>query len=169
MIQLRSCCLCFNLRTGTMVLSSLGIILGGLLLAPMVTFLDYHSYYVTQFVTAEREAGRTMDDDLVPHVAFFSKMFFSVCLVLDVLWILCCVLLQAGVAATSHLLILPWIIFVFTIILTIVTLLLAFMISLSDYASVAVFLATAPELLFIIYLWLVVYSCYQMIKKEEIR
>ena len=59
-----------------MVLSSLGIILGGLLLAPMVTFLDYHSYYVTQFVTAEREAGRTMDDDLVPHVAFFSKMFF---------------------------------------------------------------------------------------------
>ena len=49
------------------------------------------------------------------------------------------------------------------------TLVLAFMISLADYASVAVFLGSSPSLVVITYLWLVVYSASQMIKKQEIR
>ena len=49
------------------------------------------------------------------------------------------------------------------------TLVLAFMISLADYASVAVFLGCSPSLVVITYLWLVVYSASQMIKKQEIR
>ena len=49
------------------------------------------------------------------------------------------------------------------------TLVLAFMISLADYASVAVFIGSSPSLLVITYLWMVVYSCSQSIKKEEIR
>ena len=49
------------------------------------------------------------------------------------------------------------------------TLVLAFMISLADYASVAVFLGSSPSLLVITYLWFVVYSASKMIKKQEIR
>ena len=49
------------------------------------------------------------------------------------------------------------------------TLVLAFMISLADYASVAVFLGCSPSLVVITYLWIVVYSASQMIKKQEIR
>ena len=49
------------------------------------------------------------------------------------------------------------------------TLVLAFMISLADYASVAVFIGSSPSLVVITYLWFVVYSASQMIKKQEIR
>ena len=49
------------------------------------------------------------------------------------------------------------------------TLVLAFMISLADYASVAVFLGSCPSLVVITYLWFVVYSASKMIKKQEIR
>ena len=49
------------------------------------------------------------------------------------------------------------------------TIVLAFMISLADYASVAVFLCSSPSLVILTYTWLMVYSCSQLIKKEEIR
>merc|ERR1711894_135598 len=42
------------------------------------------------------------------------------------------------------------------------------MISLADYASVAVFLCSSPSLVILTYTWLMVYSCSQLIKKEEI-
>ena len=70
---------------------------------------------------------------------------------------------------SRHMLMMPWLIYVLCGILTHVTLVLAFMISLADYGSIGVFLASSPGLSIIIYFFLVVYSCYQMIKKEEIR
>ena len=125
-------------------------------------------------------------------MAFFSKMLFSILLSLDVIYIFSCILLLVGVAAVRsdktlqqkfkilftihltfiyarHMLMMPWLIYVFCGILTQVTLVLAFMISLADYGSVGVFLASSPCLSLAIYFWLVVYSCYLMIKKEEIR
>ena len=187
MVMVRSCCLCVNIRTATFILGTVGIILGGVALAPMSVFLEHHSFYVTQFVISEREAGLSMDDNEVPRVAFFSKMLFSILLSLDVIYILSCVLLLVGVAAVRyplqkcikegniililnrHMLMMPWLIYVLCGILTHVTLVLAFMISLADYGSIGVFLAASPGLSIIIYFFLVVYSCYQMIKKEEIR
>ena len=65
-------------------------------------------------------------------------------------------------------LMMPWLIFVFLLLVTHITLVLAFMISLADYGSIGVFLASSPSLSLTLYTWLVVYSCYQMIKKEEI-
>ena len=65
MAILRSCCLCFSTRTGSFVLGTVGIILGATLLAPMAVFLDYHSYYITQFVASERVGGNYIDDDQV--------------------------------------------------------------------------------------------------------
>ena len=65
MVTVRSCCLCINIRTGTFILGTVGIIMGAIFLAPMSVFLDHHSFYVTQFVTSEREAGKFMDDDQV--------------------------------------------------------------------------------------------------------
>ena len=59
--------------------------------------------------------------------------------------------------------------YVFSALTSHLTLVLAFMISLADYASVAVFLGCSPSLVVITYLWLVVYSASQMIKKQEIR
>jgi len=168
MVMVRSCCLCVNIRTATFILGTVGIILGGVALAPMSVFLEHHSFYVTQFVISEREAGLSMDDNEVPRVAFFSKMLFSILLSLDVIYILSCVLLLVGVAAVRHMLMMPWLIYVLCGILTHVTLVLAFMISLADYGSIGVFLAASPGLSIIIYFFLVVYSCYQMIKKEEI-
>jgi len=167
--MLRSCCLCLDLKTGAAVLSMLGIVAGVLLLVPMAVFLDHHDYYVTHYVTSEREAGRTMDEvSEVPSMAFFSQVFFSTCLSLDVVWIFCCILLMTGVTAVKHKMMLPSLIYGFFMIIIFVTLLLAFMISFSDYASVAVFIATAPELIIIIYLWFTVYSAYHLVKKEEI-
>lgn len=43
----------------------MGIIIGATLLAPMAVFLDYHSYYITQFVASERVGGNYIDDDQV--------------------------------------------------------------------------------------------------------
>ena len=80
MAILRSCCLCFSTRTGSFVLGTVriilivliilvliqvGIIIGATLLAPMAVFLDYHSYYITQFVASERVGGNYIDDDQV--------------------------------------------------------------------------------------------------------
>ena len=59
--------------------------------------------------------------------------------------------------------------YVFSALTSHLTLVLAFMISLADYASVAVFLGSSPSLVVITYLWLVVYSASKMIKKQEIR
>jgi len=168
MVTVRSCCLCINIRTGTFILGTVGIIMGAIFLAPMSVFLDHHSFYVTQFVSSEREAGKFMDDDQVPRMAFFSKMLFSILLSLDVIYIFSCIFLLVGVAAVRHMLMMPWLIYVFCGILTHVTLVLAFMISLADYGSVGVFLASSPSLSLAIYFWLVVYSCYLLIKKEEI-
>ena len=39
--------------------------MGSILLAPMSVFLEYHSFYVTQFVTSGRDSGKLMDDDQV--------------------------------------------------------------------------------------------------------
>merc|ERR1719232_2433254 len=109
-----------------------------------------------------------MDDDEIPRMAFFSRVFFTVLLSLDVIYILSCVLLLVGVATSRHMMMIPWLVFTFLSLINHLTLVLAFMISLPDYqAAVAVF-AAAPILLLMTYLWLVVYSCYQMIKKEEI-
>ena len=135
MAILRSCCLCFSTRTGsfvlgtvriiiivlivlivliTLVLIQVGIIIGATLLAPMAVFLDYHSYYITQFVASERVGGNYIDDDQVlrktnlcherrsqvPKMEFFSKMLFTALLALDVIFVLSCVLLLAGIAGT---------------------------------------------------------------------
>ena len=73
MVTVRSCCLCINIRTGTFILGTVGIIMGAIFLAPMSVFLDHHSFYVTQFVTSEREAGKFMDDDQVrPRHSYVS-------------------------------------------------------------------------------------------------
>ena len=84
---------------------------------------------------------------------FFSKLLFSILLALDVIFILSSVLLLAGLAATKHILLLPWLCFVGCGIITHLTLVLAFMISIADYGSVAVFLATAPGLAALSYFW----------------
>lgn len=168
MVLLRSCCICWSLKTGTFVLGSLGIILGAILLAPMSVFLEYHSFYVTQFVASGRDSGKFVDDDQVPKMEFFSKMLFTILLALDVLYILACVLLLVGVAAVKHIMMMPWLIWTFCALISHLTIVLAFMISLADYASVAVFLCSSPSLVIISYLWLMVYSCSQLIKKEEI-
>merc|ERR550532_606538 len=95
-------------------------------------------------------------------------MLFSILLSLDVLYILACVLLLVGVAAIKHMMMMPWLIWTCCALISHLTLVLAFMISLADYASVAVFIGSSPSLLVITYLWMVVYSCSQSIKKEEI-
>ena len=190
MVTVRSCCLCLNIRTGTFVLGSLGIVLGGLLLAPVAEFLNHHGYYVTEFVKSERDIGKSMDDDEVrllvlpfsfeglfeiflilqiPKMAFFSRVFFTTLLSLDVIYILSCALLLGGVSAARPLLMLPWLIFTFLGLVTHLTLVLAFMIALPDYHAAVACFASSPSLLTITYFWVVVYSCYQMIKKEEIR
>merc|ERR1712141_712748 len=87
----------------------------------------------------------------------------------DVIYILSCVLLLVGVVAVKHIMMIPWLIYVFSALTSHLTLVLAFMISLADYASVAVFLGSSPSLVVITYLWLVVYSASKMIKKQEIR
>lgn len=168
MVLLKSCCICVNIKTGTFIIGSLGIILGASLLAPISVFLEYHSFYVTQFVASGRDSGKFVDDDQVPKMEFFSKMLFSILLSLDVLYILSCVLLLVGVVAIKHIMMMPWLIWTSCALISHLTLVLAFMISLADYASVAVFLCSSPSLVVITYLWLVVYSCCQLIKKQEI-
>ena len=102
-------------------------------------------------------------------MAFFSKMLFSALLSLDVVFILACVLLLAGIATSKHMLILPWLVFVAGAIITQVTIIISFMISLADYGAVAVFLASSPCMGVSLYLWWVVYSAYQTVKQEDIR
>eukprot|EP00090_Calanus_glacialis_P031070 TRINITY_DN5087_c0_g1_i1.p1 TRINITY_DN5087_c0_g1~~TRINITY_DN5087_c0_g1_i1.p1 ORF type:complete len:421 (-),score=48.53 TRINITY_DN5087_c0_g1_i1:145-1407(-) len=168
MVVLRSCCLCISPRTGSFILGTIGIILGATLLAPMAVFLDFHSYYVTQFVASERVGGNYIDDDQVPKMAFFSKLLFSALLSLDVIYIFSCIFLLAGIATTKHMLILPWLVFVACAIITNVTLVISFMISIADYGAVAVFLGSSPCLGLVTYLWFVVFAAYQMVKKEDI-
>jgi len=168
MVALRSCCLCVSPRTGSFILATLGIVFGAVLLAPMAVFLDFHGYYVTHYVADARVAGNYIDDDQVPKMEFFSKLLFSILLALDVIFILSSVLMLAGLAATKHILLLPWLCFVGCGIITHLTLVLAFMISIADYGSVAVFLATAPGLAALSYFWAVVFSTYQQIQKEEV-
>lgn len=82
MAILRSCCLCFSTRTGSFVLGTVGIILGATLLAPMAVFLDYHSYYITQFVASERVGGNYIDDDQVNFcykICLYSDSDISAC------------------------------------------------------------------------------------------
>lgn len=102
-------------------------------------------------------------------MAFFSRVFFTTLLSLDVIYILSCALLLGGVSAARPLLMLPWLIFTFLGLVTHLTLVLAFMIALPDYHAAVACFASSPSLLTITYFWVVVYSCYQMIKKEEIR
>jgi len=156
-----------NIKTGTFIIGSLGIIMGSILLAPMSVFLEYHSFYIATFVTSGRDTAK-LDDAEVPKMEFFSKILFSILLSLDVIYILSCVLLLVGVVAVKHIMMIPWLIYVFSALTSHLTLVLAFMISLADYASVAVFLGSSPSLVVITYLWLVVYSASQMIKKQEI-
>jgi len=165
--MLRSCCLCFSTRTGSFVLGTLGIILGATLLAPMAIFLDYHSYYITQFVATERVGGNYIDDDQVPKMELFSKILFTALLTLDVIFVLSCVLLLAGIAGTRHLLMLPWLIFTAGAIIVQITLVISFMIAVADYGAVAIFLGSSPGLALAIYLWCVVYAAYQIVKKAD--
>jgi len=167
MAILRSCCLCFSTRTGSFVLGTVGIILGATLLAPMAVFLDYHSYYITQFVASERVGGNYIDDDQVPKMEFFSKMLFTALLALDVIFVLSCVLLLAGIAGTRHLLMLPWLVFTAGGIIVQITLVISFMIAVADYGAVAIFLGCSPGLGLVIYLWFVVYAAYQIVKKAD--
>jgi len=149
-------------------LGTLGIIIGATLLAPMAVFLDFHSYYVTQFVASERVSGNYIDDDQVPKMAFFSKMLFSALLSLDVIYIFACVFMLVGIATTKHLFILPWLVFVGLAIITNITIVISLMISIADYGSVGVFLASSPCLGLVVYLWFVVFTAYTMVKKEDI-
>merc|ERR1712156_801789 len=161
MAVLRSCCLCFSTRTGSFVLGTIGIIVGATLLAPMAVFLDYHSYYITQFVASERVSGNYIDDDQVPKMELFSKMLFTALLALDVIFVLSCVLLLAGIAGTRHLLMLPWLVFTAGGIIVQITLVISFMIAVADYGAVAIFLGCSPVLGLVIYLWFVVYAAYK--------
>ena len=81
MVFLRSCCICVSLRTGTLIIGIMGIILGAILIAPMSVFLEYHSFYIATFVTSGRDTAK-LDDaevrDIVfhlsvkPHIVIFS-------------------------------------------------------------------------------------------------
>jgi len=95
-------------------------------------------------------------------------MLFSALLSLDVIYIFSCIFLLAGIATAKHMLILPWLVFVACAIITNVTLVISFMISIADYGAVAVFLGSSPCLGLVTYLWFVVFAAYQMVKKEDI-
>ena len=68
-------------------------------------------------------------------MAFFSRVFFTVLLSLDVIYILSCVLLLVGVSTSRHMMMLPWLVFTFLSLVNHLTLVLAFMISLPDYQA----------------------------------
>ena len=92
----------------------------------------------------------------------FSKMLFTALLALDVIFVLSCVLLLAGIAGTRlfrtfnllqnnlqtleqcesfrHLLMLPWLVFTAGGIIVQITLVISFMIAVADYGAVAIFL-----------------------------
>ena len=125
MVLLRSCCLCVSLRTGTLIIGLIGIILGAILIAPMSVFLEYHSFYIATFVTSGRDTAKLDDAEVmyirvcsticnprpyyqVPKMEFFSKILFSILLSLDVIYILSCVLLLVGVVAVRHIMMIPW-------------------------------------------------------------
>jgi len=168
MVLLRSCCLCVSPQTATFVLGSIGILASCTVLAPLVVFLEHHNYYITQFNRIQREGGNYMDDDQVPIIVMYSKVLYSVLLSTDIVYVFSCILLLVGVACKRHLLMIPWLVYMFVAILVLITIVISFIIGLEDYFSLAVFLGSSPAILICVYLWTVVVSAYQIIRSENI-
>ena len=70
MVFLRSCCICVSLRTGTLIIAILGIILGAILIAPMSVFLEYHSFYIATFVTSGRDTAKLDDAEVIDQCLY---------------------------------------------------------------------------------------------------
>jgi len=166
MVLLRSCCLCVAPQTAAFALGSWGILAGSIFMSPIIAFLEDHSFYITQFARIQRENNNYMDDERVPQMVLYSKILYSALLAIDVIYIFSCILLLVGIAAKKHLLIVPWLAYMFAAILVIITIVISFIIGLEDYVSLAVFLGSTPIILLNMYIWMVVLSAYQLIRAE---
>jgi len=128
--RMKTCCIFFSLKTGTVILGCLGIIVFVLALVPHSIILQNHDFYINNFVVEQRSDGeRDLRDSEIPEIEHFSKIASGILVAYDTIFIFSSIFLIAGVSAEKRFLLVPWLVNLMLTILLVVVLLLAIIFS----------------------------------------
>lgn len=167
MVLIRKSCFCFTPRTGTALLGCMGILLAVLSMVPNILLLQDHEFYLGEFVKKQRAMGvRDISDNDIPKISYFSRLTWSIAVAYEVIFTFASILLLAGVSAERRYLLLPWLSVIFVTFMLGIILVLALMFSFANNIAVVIFLASAPVVAAVVYLWITVYSTFHQMKTE---
>jgi len=175
--RMKTCCVFFSLKTGTVILGCLGIILFVLALVPHSIILQNHDFYMKHFVIQQRaEEENDIRDSEIPDIQQFSKIASAVLVAYDTVFIFSSIFLIAGVSAEKRFLLVPWLVNLMLTILLVIVLLLAVIFSdqfkfsvngqFNPNAVLSIILVVLP-LLLSVYLWFVVYTTFLQLHEKD--
>lgn len=171
MYKMKSCCCCFTLKTGTVILGCLGILFAVLSIIPPCLLLEDHGYYINEYIKKSR-ANQEDDirDEEIPYLISFDRKIWASIIAYNVIFTLVSMLLITGVAAEKKVLLIPWMVVVVFSILIYINFgtalffaMLAFAIGKDYLYTLVIVFPLIPS----VYFWMTVYSTYHQMRAEE--
>ena len=112
-------------------------------------------------------AGVDYDDEDIPAIKYFNKVFLASFVAYLVLFTLASILMISGIAGRRSWLLVPWLVVQFLTLLLLLILSIAAMFAIASIKALAVVLPAGIPLGFGVYFWYTVYSVFMVLRSEE--
>lgn len=182
MAVLRKCCCCCNIKTGTIILGTLGLV-GGLMAIVTLSFGLYHQQNVaTMLEQVLNHIPTTLQTETAPNddkekdktvnlqdskLQEYSTYVIAGAIVLEFICALISGMLILGAVKGRRNFLLPWLIYMMIVILATTTAAILAVIMLDTMYGVSILVVAILQLLFMIWYWLVVFSLFQELRERD--
>jgi len=184
MAVLRKCCCCCNVKTGTIILGTLGLV-GGLMAIVTLSFALYNQQNVATIVeqvlnhiptnleteTAPNDNTKENKDKTInlqdSKLQEYSTYVIAGAIVLEFICALISGMLILGAVKGRRNFLLPWLIYILIVILATTAASILAVVMLDTMYGVSILVVGILQLLFMIWYWLVVFSLFQELRERD--
>lgn len=183
MAVLRRCCCCCSLKSGTIVLGTLGLIGSLLGIASVSMGLYYQQNIATLLEQALNNIPTSLEtENQMPNednkekekinlqdspISTYSTYVYAGALAAEIICAIISTLLILGAVKGRRNFLLPWLIYILIVMVATVVAFIMSVIMLDTMVGVSILVVGILQLLFLIWYWLVVFSLFQELRERD--